>query len=66
MICCSGADTPLVNLEKEEELHQLAGGLSLPEICRVVNSIETGLDQLDRNANTRLLGEVLLLDWPRL
>jgi DNA polymerase-3 subunit delta' len=66
LICCSGADTPLVNLQKEAEVRQIAGSLTLAAICQVVNAIETGLEQLEANANTRLLGEVLLLDWPML
>jgi hypothetical protein len=31
-----------------------------------VSAIERTLDQMDRNINTRLAGEVLMLDLPRL
>ncbi len=66
MLCITGAETPLVNLQREEELRRLAGNLTLPAVCRAIDGLETGLDRLDANVNPRLLGEVLLLDWPRL
>jgi DNA polymerase-3 subunit delta' len=66
LICNSGADTPLVNLEKEDTLRRIASQLSLASIWQVTDSIENGLDHLDANANPRLVGEVVLLDWPRL
>lgn len=66
LICHAGADIPLVNVSKADVLQRVASQLSMESICQVTTSIERGLDQLDANANPRLLGEVLLLDWPRL
>ena len=65
LFCITGAETPLVNLEKQEELDRLAAKLSLPAVCRVLDGLETALERLDANVNPRLLGEALLLDWPR-
>lgn len=65
MFCITGAEIPLVNLRNEDELKKLAERLTLSTVCQVIDGLETGLDRLDANVNTRLLGEVLLLDWPR-
>ena len=66
LLCNSGAETPLVNLTAADALQRIASQVSLESICQIAGSIEKGIDQLDDNANPRLLAEVLLLDWPRL
>ncbi|HVN55277.1 MAG TPA: DNA polymerase III subunit [Anaerolineaceae bacterium] len=65
MICAAGADTPLVNLDREAELRQLAETVDLDTARRLVAGIEAGLERQDANVNPRLLAEVLTLDWPR-
>jgi DNA polymerase-3 subunit delta' len=66
MLLIARSDSPLVNLDREAELRQLAGELDLPAVRRAAMAIEEALRQLDANVNPRLLAEVLLLDWPRL
>ncbi len=65
LICAAGASTPLVNLDREAELRQLAGMVDLATVRRLVAGIEGGLDKQDANVNPRLLAEVLTLDWPQ-
>jgi DNA polymerase-3 subunit delta' len=65
MICAAGADTPLVNIDHEEELRALAGSIDLESARAMVGAAENGLRRLDANVNPRLLAEVLLMDWPR-
>ncbi len=65
-ISASGAPAPLVNLDRAEEITALADRLDLPAAHRTVAAIERTLDQLDKNVNTRLAVEVLMLDMPRI
>jgi DNA polymerase-3 subunit delta' len=64
LLRCSGAQTPLANLDRLAGIEALAGRLSLAEAHRLVAAAEGAIDQLERNVNPRLLVEVLLLDWP--
>ena len=66
LLCTAGADTPLVNLEREAELRRLAARIDRYTALRAVTALERGLDQLQANVNPKLLGEVLLMDWPRI
>jgi DNA polymerase-3 subunit delta' len=66
LLCSAGADTPLVNLDRETELHRLAGQIDRSTALHAVTGLERGLEQLQANVNPRLLGEVLLLDWPKI
>jgi DNA polymerase III subunit delta' len=66
LLCCAGADTPLVNLDREAELRRLANQIDRSTALRVITGLERGLDLLQANVNPRLLGETLLLDWPRI
>jgi DNA polymerase-3 subunit delta' len=60
----SGADLPLVNLDLESQVDQVAVMVD-PEAARtLVIAHEEALDQLDANANVRLLLEALMLRWP--
>jgi DNA polymerase-3 subunit delta' len=64
MLCVSGGEAPLTNVDCSEEIQALAGRLSLNEARRQVEAVEEVIDKLERNVNPRLLAEVLLLDWP--
>jgi DNA polymerase-3 subunit delta' len=64
LLRCSGAQTPLANVDRSAEIEALAGRLSLVEAHRLTAAAEGAIDQLERNVNPRLLVEVLLLDWP--
>lgn len=65
MLRVAGAETPLVNIDRNMEIEFLAGRLDLPSARQVVGNLESTLDKLDRNVNSRLLAEVLLLDLPK-
>src|SRR6266498_1301680 len=60
------ADTPLVNVDRNVEIEDLAGRLDLSGARIVVSGLEDVLEKMERNVNSRLLAEVLLLDFPRL
>jgi len=58
------ADSPLVNIDRADQIESLAARLSLAEARNYVNDLENAVDRLEKNVNARLLAEVLLLDWP--
>jgi hypothetical protein len=62
----TGAEAAVVNLDWEPEIKDIANRLDVPSARETVSAIERTLDQLDRNINTRLAGEVLMLDLPML
>jgi DNA polymerase-3 subunit delta' len=66
LLCITGADTPLVNLDREADLRRLAGQMDRAAALRTIACLKRGLDQLQANVNPRLLGEVLLMYWPRI
>lgn len=59
------AETPLVNVDRNMEIELLAGQVDLSTARRVVSELESVLEKMDRNVNSRLLAEVLLLDFPK-
>ncbi len=65
MLRVAGAGTPLINVDRNMEIEFLAGRLELSTARRVVSDLESALEKMDRNVNSRLLAEVLLLDWPK-
>jgi hypothetical protein len=66
MLRSARAETPLVNVDRNVEIEDLAGRLPLPMARRVVSGLENVLEKMEKNVNSRLLAEVLLLDLPRL
>jgi len=66
MLRTAQAETPLVNLDRNLEIEDIAVRLDLSSARRVVASLENALEQMDRNVNPRLLAEVLLLDLPKM
>lgn len=62
----AAADLPLVNLDMEVEINNLAYQIDLSTARACVANLEQGIARLDANLNARLLTEVLLLDWPYL
>ncbi|HEY9528168.1 MAG TPA: DNA polymerase III subunit delta' [Anaerolineales bacterium] len=66
MLRTAHASTPLVNVDRNVEIEDLAQRLDLSMARRVVSSLEQVLEKMERNVNSRLLAEVLLLDLPRL
>jgi DNA polymerase-3 subunit delta' len=66
MLRTAQADTPLVNVDRNVEIEDLAGRVDLSIARRVVSGLEEVLEKMERNVNSRLLAEVLLLDLPKL
>ena len=62
----SGAETPLINIDRNMEIEFLAGRLDLSAARKVVSEHESVLEKMDRNVNSRLLAEILLMDLPKL
>lgn len=61
----AGASTPLINIDRNMEIEFLAGRLDLSTARKVVSELESALEKMDRNVNSKLLLEVLLLDLPK-
>lgn len=66
LLQAAGASTPIANIDRVNEIELLAKRLDLTAAHQFVTSIERTFDYLDRNVNTRLAFEVLLLDLPLL
>lgn len=66
MLCVASPHLPLVNLDYEANICNLAQRLSMNFARQRVTDIEKAIARLDANLNARLLTEVLLLDWPRI
>ena len=65
MLRTAHAETPLINVDRNVEIEDLAQRLDLPMARRVVSGLEDMLEKMERNVNSRLLAEVLLLDLPK-
>lgn len=65
MLRTTQAETPLVNVDRNMEIENLAGALNLSAARNMVVTLETALEQMEKNVNPRLLAEVLLLDLPK-
>jgi DNA polymerase-3 subunit delta' len=65
MLRAAHAETPLTNVDRNVEIEDLAQRLDLSVARRVVSGLEDMLEKMERNVNSRLLAEVLLLDLPK-
>lgn len=65
MLRTARARTPLVNVDRNLEIEEIASRMDLSSARRVVNDLEGALEKMDGNVNSRLLAEVLLLDLPK-
>ena len=66
MLRTAQAETPLINLDRNLEIEDLASRMDLSTARLTVRGLESTLEKLDANVNTRLLAEVMLLDLPKL
>jgi len=66
MLRTAQAGTPLVNVDRNMEIEDLASRMDLSSARLVVSGHENVLEKMDRNVNSRMLAEVLLLDLPRI
>jgi DNA polymerase-3 subunit delta' len=64
MLRSARAEMPLVNVDRNIEIEDLAGKLDLSTARTVVCRLEEALEKMEKNVNARLLAEVLLLDLP--
>jgi DNA polymerase III subunit delta' len=66
LLLAAGPDLPISNPDCQTELSRLASAVGLDWARRSISSLERGLTGLDANLNTRLLTEIVLMDWPRI
>ena len=66
MLRTAQAASPLVNVDRNLEIENLADQIDLSSARRVVSSLENALENMERNVNSRMLAEVLLLDLPKI
>lgn len=64
LLLTTGAELPLANIDRLEEIVKLANCLPLQTVRGVIQSAERTLQLLDKNVNSRLAMEVFLLDLP--
>jgi DNA polymerase-3 subunit delta' len=64
-IAASGADLPLVNLGYQADIQRLAGALGPEAAHDCLAGLGQALTRQESNVNSRLLVELLLIDWPR-
>lgn len=65
MLRSAQAETPLVNVDRNLEIEDLAGRLNLSVARAVVSRLEDVLEKMEKNVNSRLLAEVMLMDLPK-
>jgi len=65
MLRTAQAESPLVNVDHNMEIEALADRMDLSSARRVVSGLENTLEKMERNVNSRMLAEVLLLDLPK-
>ncbi len=63
-LIASGGDVSLVNVDRLSALQALAGRVGAGEAGAALEAVCRASEQLARNANTRLVVEVLLMDMP--
>jgi DNA polymerase III subunit delta' len=66
MLRTARAESPLVNVDRNMEIEGLADRMDLSSARRVVSGLENALEKMERNVNSRMLAEVLLLDLPKI
>ncbi|MBV6452605.1 MAG: hypothetical protein MHPDNHAH_03363 [Anaerolineales bacterium] len=65
MLRAAQTETPLVNVDRNVEIEDIASRMDLSASRRVVSGLEAALEKMDRNVNPRMLAEVMLMDLPR-
>lgn len=66
LIYAAGISDPVTNLDFSPHLKKLADQIGLSGAQIYVKSIETTMDRLDHNVNSRLALDVLLMDFPKI
>ncbi len=65
LLAATRSPVPLANPDRSDDVHHLAAAVTPAAARDVIAALRRTGDLLDRNVNTRLALEVLLLDWPR-
>lgn len=65
MLQTAGESDALTNIDRRALIEKLAKKLSMSEAKRQLTAAESGIGQLQRNVNARLLAENILLDFPK-
>jgi DNA polymerase III subunit delta' len=60
----AGASAPLVNVDREDQIEKLASQISTEKARAMISRLEYTLELLDRNVNSRLALDVVMLDLP--
>ena len=66
MLRAAQAASPLVNVDRNVEIEDIATRMDMSSARRVVSGLEEALEKMDKNVNSRMLAEVLLLDLPKI
>ena len=66
LIYAAGITTSITNMDYSPQIKKLADGIGMHKAQLYVNSLECTMDRIDRNVNSRLAIEVLLMDFPRI
>jgi DNA polymerase-3 subunit delta' len=66
LLSSTGITDSITNLDQSSQVIALAEQIRLRDAQNYIRSIETTLDRMDHNVNTRLALEVLLMDFPRI
>jgi DNA polymerase-3 subunit delta' len=66
LLTVTGQSDSIANVDRAAEIEELARRFTLHQAHSLVESAQGSLDKLDRNVNSRLLVEVLLMDWPKI
>lgn len=64
LLLAEGSTVEPVNVDYSEVLHEIAGHISPQEARDALRAVQRTMDALDKNANTRLALDVMLLDMP--
>jgi len=66
MLRTAQAETPLVNVDRNVEIEDIAVRMNLSSARSMVAGLENALEKMEKNVNPRLLAEIMLLDFPHI
>lgn len=65
LLAATGSQTPLVNIDRQEQVMALAGKIGAAAAQKALEATRQTMTRLQQNANARLCLEVMFLDYPR-
>jgi DNA polymerase III subunit delta' len=66
MLTIHSTTTPITNRDRRHAIQQIAVGVTVDDVQRVLSALKRTAQYVEENVNTRLALEVLMLDLPRL